>query len=57
MVEKVNEIQNVANAFYLLHKESKGNSSNLEYVERFEMQWDLYKGDKLSDEAKESIQL
>lgn len=57
MLEKMNKIRNFANAYYLRYKESNGNSSKLEYVERFKMQWDLYKGDNLSDEVKESIQL
>lgn len=55
MMRKLNEIRNRANALHLLATIS--NDSNFEYVERFKLDWDLYKGEIPSENAQEKMQL
>lgn len=51
MMKEMNEIRNSANAYHLVYTESDKNTSDFEYVERFELDWSLYKGKKLSEDA------
>lgn len=53
----MNELRNAANAQYLVFKELNSNSTEIEYIERFKLDWDLYNGKALSEEAEEQFHL
>lgn len=54
MMLEMNKVRNAANAYYLLQSEPHSTVLPLEYQsERFKMNWNLYKGDSLSDDVKD----
>lgn len=58
MMQKMNQIRNIANAFALVYRESNSSDSSFEYHERFRLNWNLYKGETPpSEEAKENFHL
>lgn len=57
MMNKLNRVRNAANAHYLLVKEANSTSSEIEYIEKFKLDWDLYKGDTPSEDFKEKLHL
>lgn len=57
MMLKMDKIRNAANSYYLLNTMTDDEGEEFEYVERFQLNWDLYKGEKLSDEAKGEFHL
>lgn len=50
MMLEMNKVRNAANSYYLLNTIT-GDNKEFDYVERFKLNWDLYKGGKLSDTA------
>lgn len=57
MMEKMNKVRNFANAHHLLYKQINSSSLEFEYVERFTLDWDLYKTGMPSDDAIEKFNL
>lgn len=55
MMQQVNRMRNLANTYYLV--KTIDDDEAFEYVERFELNWDLYKGGVLSDAAKANVHL
>lgn len=49
MMQQINKVRNAVNVHHLL--QTLRNDSQFEYVERFKLDWDLYEGERLSDEA------
>lgn len=52
MMQVMNKIRNAANAYHLLKTIGKDEDEELEYVERFPINWDLYEGKTLSEDVK-----
>lgn len=50
MFQQMLKVRNTANAYYLLNTAT--DDGEFEYVERFKLNWDLYKGKMPSDVAK-----
>lgn len=57
MMQVMNKIRNAANAYHLLKTIGKDEDEELEYVERFPINWDLYEGKTLSDDVKGKFHL
>lgn len=57
MFVQMNKIRNSANAYYLLQNEINSTSEALDYHEKFQLNWDLYKDDVSSEDAKQTLHL
>lgn len=59
MMVQVNKVRNVANAHKFLRDESgkSGDASKLQYTERYQINWNLYKYGKPSDDIEENFNL
>lgn len=57
MMAHLNRIRNAANAFALAYTESNSTTSTFEYHERFQLDWNLFKGKTPSVEAKAKFHL
>lgn len=56
-MQKVNRIRNVANAHYLLFNKTFSMSWTLKFVEKFQLDWNLYKGDMPTQTIKDKFNL
>lgn len=56
-MQKVNRIRNVANAHYLLVNKTFSMSWTLKFVEKFQLDWNLYKGDMPTQTIKDKFNL
>lgn len=57
MMLELNKIRNAANAYYLLQTEASSDSLEIDYQEKFKLNWDLYKGAPLSEKDKGKFHL
>lgn len=57
MMLQMNKVRNAANAYYLLQSLSHSTAAEFHYHEKFQLNFDLYKGDVTTEASKNAIKL